>query len=275
LQQLPDARLRRQALKAVIPTSMEENPRATIDLIESLGAWGSVPIATVFEAWAKADPAAALTKAAELSLSDRTKALAAIAHSWAVTDAKAALAWAEALPEGLQRENILERVIQRWADSDPKAAATYLAEITPGRLRDLTFTSTVNQWAQDDPEGVLAWSRSLRNSSVRQEAITLALSRLADFRPDNAIVAAKSLSGDDRRTALSTTGRVAAWVGTFSESSLRDELLYDVTCMWTRLDPLAAKTWVQSLPAEKSWESAIRAYAHQTQAATSRTIQKQ
>ena len=89
-----------------------------------------------------------------------------LAHQWAVQDFGAALAWANAQPPGVQRDQVLERLVfVRAAEDDLRAAAELAATLSDAGARQSAVASVAQQWQLRDPDAAREWARSLEAGS--------------------------------------------------------------------------------------------------------------
>jgi len=86
--------------------------------------------------WARTDPPAAAffqtPPVEQLSPFD----VGRVAKEWAALDPKAALAWANQLPEGGVHNHAMELAAGAWAQSAPQDAAAFAAGLPAGKLQN-------------------------------------------------------------------------------------------------------------------------------------------
>ncbi len=95
-----------------------------------------------FTVLAQHDLEAARAAAAAVSGPQRTQALAGLALAWAERDSAAALAWAQGLPAGSERDAVLKSTLIGLARSDPMAALDKIDLVPPGG-DEMAFASDV------------------------------------------------------------------------------------------------------------------------------------
>jgi RNA polymerase sigma factor (sigma-70 family) len=110
---------------------------------------------------AEGDLNSARTAAEAMTGVNRDQALAGIAKVWAKNDLKAAIAWAKALPDGTDRDEIIRGALMGKAAIDP-AAALDLVDIVPGGGRNAYFAVTTGarvlaEAAGSDFDATVAW----------------------------------------------------------------------------------------------------------------------
>ncbi len=116
-----------------------------------------------FAIFAAKDPATARAAAESVTGDLRGQALAGVAKSWAEKDSTSALAWAQGLPAGRERDLALRSVLIGWAKADPVAALGNLDLAPPGvdettRGSD-TGSEVLREAAKKDWDGTVAWLR--------------------------------------------------------------------------------------------------------------------
>jgi len=85
-----------------------------------------------FEIFAQKDPELARSAALSVRGPLRAQALSGIASAWAQSDSTAALAWAEQLPAGEERDAVLKATLVGWAKNDPIGALEHVDLAPPG-----------------------------------------------------------------------------------------------------------------------------------------------
>ena len=98
-----------------------------------------------FAVYAERDFSAARTMAESLKGSRRGEALAGVAKVWAERDGAAALEWAQAIEDKVERSSALGALLEGWAKSDPVAALDHLHLGPPGGRVNYGGTSTASR----------------------------------------------------------------------------------------------------------------------------------
>jgi hypothetical protein len=181
-----------------------------------------------FEDWASSDPTnAPLAAAAALAFPDgpdRAAALDGVDAGWALIDPQAALDWAAALPatdSAVLRETLIDASWQ-----DPKLAAQYLDKLTAASDRNAGISAIAKAMSQTDPASALAWLDQVAVGATYGNALKGIFASLAQHDPaTGANLLANLTTQVDRNAAIAQLAR--SWSGT---------------------DPLAALSWVQTLP---------------------------
>jgi hypothetical protein len=109
------------------------------------------------EAWARADPEAAIRDALAAPGRARSKRLLfAAIEKIAGKEPAAQAARLRELPVGTLRAQVFADVLKKWAESDPRAALADVERMAPGGPRDDARKQVILQWAGQDPASALA-----------------------------------------------------------------------------------------------------------------------
>lgn len=162
-EELPSPRDRAAALDAVGALWAEDDGQAAFEWANRYEAPGSrrVALESVVDAWARREPEAAALSLAALPPSDvfRQRLLDRVAAGWASADVDEALAWAESLPNPLEREATATTILMELAASQPERAAEHAARLSDGKMSPLV-DKVVTLWAARDRSSAARWSRS-------------------------------------------------------------------------------------------------------------------
>jgi hypothetical protein len=122
---------------------------------------------------ARSEPVTALKTATMLSPTAERDSLVVHAFSqWVTTDAAAASAWAETVPNAALRERLLSMAAIAFAKQDGQAAATFTAEaLGAGPEQERAAVGVVQRWAEESPEAAAAWTSQFPDSPARQSAL--------------------------------------------------------------------------------------------------------
>ena len=131
-------------------------------------------LASVILQIAQSDPARAVEAARQYSLNDSAcDVLPSLAVQWADKDLTGALAWAESLPAGDQRNEIMARIAFVESQSAPAAAgARVLTELPPGPVQEEAVMTVIHQWSLKDRRGAWAWVQAFPEIPLKQRALT-------------------------------------------------------------------------------------------------------
>lgn len=162
----------------------------------------------------------------------------AVAESWGMVDATAALAWVSQQPNAVIKEKQMDGVMRAWMKTDLPAAAEYARAHLDGTLTSERHVAlAANQFAANDPKAAIAYVQSLPEGSAKQFALTTTATKWAYLDPAAAAAWVSSLPAEDQGA---TAGSVVA--------------------MWAIQDPQAAGNWINTLQGAAR-DSAISAYS--------------
>ena len=119
------------------------------------------------------DPRAALLAAANHDLGPSATYLRGnFLQLWAQRDFTSALAYADELQPGVEREEMLGRLALLLAESLPADAADIVArDMAPGPVRDEAAISVLHRWARLDPAAAKAWASAFPFGPLRERAL--------------------------------------------------------------------------------------------------------
>jgi hypothetical protein len=153
--------------------------------------------------WTELDPHGAVQFGMDRQkLEGRSSFLWNAESKWATLAPADAVAWAEALPPGGQRNSAISDMVRgisstdpqlavellrkqgtdnaawyakslftQWADRDPKAAAAAALELN-GQMGQNAADSVARSWAQKDPSSAMAWAASIPSTGRRKQLVT-------------------------------------------------------------------------------------------------------
>lgn len=180
---------------------------------------------SLFEAWARQDPAGALGMLSSLGADERGEASEGVVNGWSRTAPAAAAAWAASLPAGRERDNALRSAMSRWIQSSPADVTAFVARLPEGERASVTG-SMMSAWASRDAASAAAWLQRQPAGKAKDEGLR-ALSR--------------QISQEDPESAL-------AWANTISEPQARANQTESLAREWLALDPANAKKWISASP---------------------------
>lgn len=157
-------------------------------------------------------------------------------------DPRAALLWAEQLPEGKVRSSALRSVLSDWSSTDPASAAAYASTLPEESWRADILHRAIDRWSVVDPDAALAWCQSLPPGSERDRVLAAAIENLSEIAPDGA----------------------SGWLALLSDERSRTRAVSQVAAHWARHDPLAAASWAATRPSGEQpavFHSLVRGWA--------------
>jgi len=215
-------------------------------------------------------PAALAALTTDSSSPSAAELRALLAARWAGQTPAAATAWAEQLPTGLVRNDLLRQIAIPWAESDLPAAADWVAELPAtdpaksevslavayeaartnalialqlaaplpaSRERDDFLIHAVRQWTEADAATVGAWIASIPDPALQQ-------------RLTAAFAVALSQADSSAAATLASTS--------LPSGSLQNRTTVAIVQQWAQTDPTSAAHWVEQFPAGALRDSATQ-----------------
>jgi len=129
---------------------------------------------------AQTDPAHAVEMAQTLHQPEDV--MENLVQQWAANDVVSALVWANNLPAGGQRDQLLQRVTYVLSQTDPSdAAGLVLEQIPPGPAQDETVMTVVHQWGNQNLQAANAWVLTFPDGPLKERA-TEELNGIAQYK---------------------------------------------------------------------------------------------
>ncbi len=171
--------------------------------------------------WAARDLEAAMDWVAGLSPDVQGEAYSRIMAQAVAENPEAALALLDAMPQGLDRREMVETLAGQWAHQDPHATTAWLAALDPSD-QITAMPHLMTSWMQSDPMTASAWLANVPAGAVKDSgivALTLSPSLLRD--PEAAM----------------------AWSTAIQDPSTRALALEETATRWYQRDPMGAAIW--------------------------------
>lgn len=182
---------------------------------------------------ASSDPKRASELAAKMEAGEaRRQVVGEIAEVWALTEPKAAAAWAESL-EGGDRQSALRNTLESWAQREPSKAAEFL---TGREDVDEFMTVVVGNWAQQEPANAARWLAEQPEGKGRNQAF----------------------GHVSWNWTMQNADEAAAWLGEMPEGEARDHGITGLAKAAMDLDPESAVTWAASMSNEERRNSMVQ-----------------
>ena len=122
----------------------------------------------------------------QFSSIDHTAVSADIARQWADVDLDAAMQWAQALPEGTQREASIAGAASTLANHDPAGARKILDGLPPSDARDASFERTSSDLTSIDPAAAFDWALGINDPELQLSRLTPAIKHWEKIDSDSA-----------------------------------------------------------------------------------------
>jgi RNA polymerase sigma factor (sigma-70 family) len=164
-------------LKEIAKAAPERVAEIVSQLPKPEGYWDNT-IRDAFASVAERGIEQARQAAENLSGPNRNQALAGVAQTWGKTDLNQVIAWAKALPDGADRDEIIRTALIGKASMDPAGALDEVG-IVPSGGRQMYFASTTGarvlaEASKADFDGTVAWLVSHPGKLGREDLIGLA-----------------------------------------------------------------------------------------------------
>ena len=197
----------------------------------------------------------------------------ALAQSWSVTDAPAALRWANSLPAGEEKSAALNQIESNWITQNTGQVAAYIEELPGGAAKTEWIKNLAAQWAATDVDAAMEWTNRL-DDSARAEAVASIAKATALNEPTRAANFVAQLPPGpeqaDAAVAVASTWALrdpdgaAQWALEFSNPDIRNEALREVVSSWAAKDVAGLYNWVHLLPPSPERDTAIANVVEQT-----------
>ncbi|MES2708968.1 MAG: hypothetical protein V4726_20400 [Verrucomicrobiota bacterium] len=174
-------------------------------------------------------------------------------------DRPAGLAWAESLPDGPGKRQILERIRMDWRGDDPAGFLDQLGKEPDTEARQEEIRRTAQSWSGSDAPAWLEWSRRLAPED-RVALLKETWKRVIAEAPGPASQEALRLAAESPAFASELNAAVtgwteqfadeaAAWVAALPPGPARGEALRSVVQSWQRTNRPAFERWLGTLSA--------------------------
>lgn len=323
----PDSESRNKALETCIQELAKSDASRALALAESLpeGAWRCAVVAGLFNDWAARDleaattacqrlpddmdkdaawkcvlnqriakyPASAAESVKNLPPGDyRQNAVEELCRHWAVTDAPAALTWAQSLPSEAEQVAAFNQVVANWARKDPQAAMQFAGQhpglsgdalgkiaeawsqsnwtaatnwvesLLDGEKKDAALAGLSETWAQNDPKGMATYALGLPAGDVQTRYLAAACRQLAIRDWPGTVELLEQLSDAAlRQNILEQAARdcdplhldqAAKYIAAMPAGDDQKAAIKGLLLSWTPADPETAADWLCSFPETNS-----------------------
>jgi len=200
----------------------------------------------------KHDAASAVTSLLKLPDGlERNDLLKRIVWSWAEQDPNAARAWASSLPAGSMRLSVLPSVVFGWTRTDPKAASDYVHQLSDDDERIDCIHSVMDAWVSRDPRAAVAWMAQLPKDDQMPDLFHFAVLNWPKDDPDGFEEWIATVSDRDHLLEMragmiqqNDPARALRLISMMDDEEKRSGLMQNVAKDWLRIDESAAKAWV-------------------------------
>lgn len=219
----------------------------------------------------------ARTAAEALTGPNREQALAGIAKAWAKTDVNAAITWAKALPEGVDRDEIVRGALLGLATTKPGDALDKVNSVPPGGRQAYFATTTgarvLIEAVKADYDATVAWLSENPGKLGYEDMMGMANAVTDRLNADPAGFLKKHLDGGSLSAlmpAISSAilnqaggqrGAIWEWIKTQPDTAVTRELRQQIISSAGYQDPDLAIKLVADMPQSKEGDESIRQLA--------------
>jgi hypothetical protein len=240
---LTDVPDKEAAMSRILEQIGDVDPKAGADLIaqDPFSRYARQSARSFAVRYAKAAPDAALEWAQQLPAGEtRDEVVDGVLRTIAEQSPAKAAASATNLLAGFKRENTLREALRFWVPVDPSAAAAFTANLPVGRERNEMLSSVVRPWTEQNPQAAMEWVLTLESGAARRDADKLVAEALARADPPAA----------------------ARFLDKLPESESKSALLVTVLDFWMPKAFDAAAAWVDGLRDEQLKHRGYERLAH-------------
>ena len=170
--------------------------------------------------------------------------------------------WAEALPDGVMRNEALGRVADHFAERDPAETAEWARGFADQPGTERIFWEVGANWAGRDPEGALDWVSNLPDGQSQQVGMRGSLNSWARRDPTAAGEYLQEMAPSPLRDAAvagysthvvwEDPTAAMSWAESIEAPERRQEVMVEVARSWQRKGGQGLSDWLDSsgLPAE-------------------------
>ena len=259
LQTLPNSKERDAAVSNAISSSIFKNvpdPDTAAQLLEQLppGAERNRAASSICDARASSNPRTAL----DWLVSEATIPVGtpnATFADWLKKSANDALAWAQSLPAGENREGAYYSIAVTLAGSDPAQARLYFAQLTP-EDQDQAAASMAKEFFNRDPAQARQWAESLPPGDGRNSALRRIAGEWYDVDPNGVTNWLNTMPSSPSRDkavgaycehlAKKDPGAAMNFAISIQDNLDRSSEIEDVAKTWLQSDPAAAQKWINT-----------------------------
>jgi hypothetical protein len=170
-------------------------------------------------------------------------------------DPDAAMKWAQARPEGLEKQALIERALMGLGNRFPEEAASLLAQ-SPPAARSHVIGDIAGAWSGSDPERAVAWAAQLLSADEQAVAWEKLTENWSATHPVEAATWLKTLPpGTGRDAAAAAYARTVmgsdpdaaiAWAASIADPGKRVNALHTEYLHWRQFDPESARRWLEA-----------------------------
>lgn len=215
---------------------------ATLEELQHLGYGESELFQRLVRRWAQAEGHAAAAWAERLPDGlQRDHTLSSLAIEWANADLSSAAAWAGQLPAPAEQQALLITISGEAVRTDPVEALRLAASLPAAAARDEVIRRAAAEWALQDAASAVAWAKQIPDEPLRSQVLAGTITASAEFAPELAATLA---------------------VQSLPSGRLLDDTVISVVQRWAQQQPMAAAAWVGLFPEGELRETAFAILAN-------------
>jgi hypothetical protein len=172
LQSITNPDLQRNLRSMVVTSLAQKDPRRALQLAKDAGPNEQFLISSIFQQWARSNPAEARSALSTMSGPAAQQARLGLVQALAQSNPAEALRIASEGPVGNVRGmDARITAIDAWARSDPQAALTAALQIPQAQVRSNAMGAALRNWAANDFGGALKFAREIQDPALRADAL--------------------------------------------------------------------------------------------------------
>jgi hypothetical protein len=176
--------------------------------------------------------------------------------------------FAESLPAGLSRTDVMRVIVQNWSKSDPGDAAKWVSQLADSNDRDTMLSCLCFQIAQADPKSAI---QILEQQGIEGDRRKVMLGNLAQQLASQdlpgALAWAGNYAGADKDDLVAQIALAESKIDPaesalivarqISPGTVQNETALSIINQWSQTDVAAVTSWVAEFPAGELHDQAV------------------
>lgn len=215
-----EGRDQREAMRGIFTQTAQEDPEKAAAMLSSVTDPEAREDAqnSVAREWGKKSWEDATAWIASLPADDQGKATAQALRGLSDTDPAAAAANLSSVPEGEERDNVMESIARQWGRDDPSAAAAWVMESGSEEAQKDSIGRVMSSWTQADPVAALTFINDQPEGGVRDNAASSFVMANQGGEVKGNLTLAETIS-DERTRSRAIGMTVGGWMRQDSEAA--------------------------------------------------------
>jgi hypothetical protein len=221
----------------------------------------------VFQNWMASNPSDAARWMSHHPSTAETR-VSTLIQNWNHTDAAAVRKYAEELPAGAWRQEVVAVIARQTLKTDPKEAIEWADDLSPGPVQTGLLKTAITAWGHTDLQTAAAWVSQIGDPVLKDQLTESLAVTYADANPEAAInFAVESLQTPAFQAnaiadiaavwAARAPERASQWTEQLPEGDVRRMALSEVIHAWGAHDPSAVAGWIDGMPQGSMRDEAI------------------